>query len=531
MAYNEFAYFYDEFNGEADYDALYAHIHKELTAHGIADGILADLGCGTGELTLMLTQAGYDVIGIDRSEEMLSVLREKADELGLTGRLLLLRQDLLELDLYGTIRAAVSTFDTYSHIGPLDSFEKAIRKAAYFMEKGGVFLFDLNTPYKHREILAGQTFDIEAEDADCHWSNRYDEAAQRVDITIAPCWRSTALPWQGSLTARILALCAPTARAGSLRLSSNTHKRMKAMEQNHNMLRGISENGGIVFYGVDSTEIVRDMERLHKTSAVTTAALGRLLTAASMMGIMLKSTQDSVTLQIKGGGPAGRLLAVSDGTGNVKGYVEHPVVELPPRADGHLDVGTAVGKDGTLDVIRDLGMREPYIGQVPLTSGEIAEDVTTYFAISEQIPTVCALGVLVDKDLSVRCAGGFVVQLLPGATEEEIEHLEKNIKAMPSVTTMLEQGMSVRDMLELALQGFQPDILDSYHVTYKCDCSLERVEKMIRSLGKKEVEKMRDEDPVAEVNCQFCNKNYRVDLNDLLKNWPDIVENEGTKKV
>lgn len=303
------------------------------------------------------------------------------------------------------------------------------------------------------------------------------------------------------------------------------------MEQNHNMLRGISENGGIVFYGVDSTEIVRDMERLHKTSAVTTAALGRLLTAASMMGIMLKSTQDSVTLQIKGGGPAGRLLAVSDGTGNVKGYVEHPVVELPPRADGHLDVGTAVGKDGTLDVIRDLGMREPYIGQVPLTSGEIAEDVTTYFAISEQIPTVCALGVLVDKDLSVRCAGGFVVQLLPGATEEEIEHLEKNIKAMPGVTTMLEQGMSVRDMLELALQGFQPDILDSYHVTYKCDCSLERVEKMIRSLGKKEVEKMRDEDPIAEVNCQFCNKNYRVDLNDLLKNWPDIVENEGAKKV
>ena len=281
------------------------------------------------------------------------------------------------------------------------------------------------------------------------------------------------------------------------------------MEQNHNMLRGISEIGGIVFYGVDSTEIVREMERLHKTSAATTAALGRLLTAASMMGIMLKSTQDSVTLQIKGGGPAGRLLADSDGTGNVKGYVEHPVVELPPRADGHLNVGAAVGKDGTLDVIRDLGMREPYIGQVPLPSGEIAEDITPYFAISEQVPTVCALGVLVDKDLSVRCAGGFVVQLLPGASEEEI-------KAMPSVTTMLEEGKSVRDMLELALAGFAPDILDSYHVTYKCDCGLERVEKMIRSLGKKEVERMRDEAPVAEVHCQFCNKNYKVDLHDLL---------------
>ena len=302
------------------------------------------------------------------------------------------------------------------------------------------------------------------------------------------------------------------------------------MEQNHNMLRGISENGGIVFYGVDSTDIVREMERLHKTSAVTTAALGRLLTAASMMGIMLKSTRDSVTVQIKGGGPARRLLAVSDGTGNVKGYVEHPVVELPPREDGHLNVGAAVGKDGTLDVIRDLGMREPYIGQVPLTTGEIAEDITAYFAISEQVPTVCALGVLVNPDLTVRCAGGFIVQLLPGATEEEIDHLEKNIKAMPSVTAMLEQGMTVRNMLDLALEGFQPDILDSYHVAYRCDCSMERVEGMLHSLGKKEVEKLRDEDPVAEVNCQFCDKVYRVDLNELLKKWPASEEKTGLKK-
>lgn len=301
------------------------------------------------------------------------------------------------------------------------------------------------------------------------------------------------------------------------------------MEQNHNMLRGISENGGIVFYGVDSTEMVREMERLHKTSAVTTAALGRLLTATSMMGIMLKSTRDSVTVQVRGGGPAGRLLAVSDGTGNVKGYVEHPVVELSPREDGHLNVGAAVGRDGTLDVIRDLGMREPYIGQVPLTTGEIAEDITSYFAISEQIPTVCALGVLVDTDLSVRCAGGFIVQLLPGATEQEIDHLEKNIKAMPSVTAMLEQGMTVRNMLDLALEGFQPDILDIYHVAYHCDCSLERVEGMLHSLGKKEVEKLRDEDPVAEVNCQFCDKIYRVNLNELLEKWPSSDEKTDEK--
>ena len=181
MAYNEFAYFYDEFNGEADYDALYEQIRQELNAHDIRDGILADLGCGTGELTLMLTQAGYDMIGIDQSEEMLCVVRDKAEQLGLSGKLLLLQQDLLKLDLYGTIRGAVSTFDTFNHIPDLD---KAIANAGFFMEKGGVLLFDMNTPYKHRHILAGQTFDIEAEDADCHWSNRYDETAQRVDITI-----------------------------------------------------------------------------------------------------------------------------------------------------------------------------------------------------------------------------------------------------------------------------------------------------------------------------------------------------------
>ena len=185
MAYQEFAYFYDEFNGAADYDALFAYVTGELKAHGIQDGIVADFGCGTGELTLMLAQAGYDMIGIDVSEEMLSVLRDKADALGLPlTNPMLLCQDLLQLDLYGTIRAAVSTFDTYNHIGPLENFEKAIAKAAFFMEKDGVFIFDLNTPYKHQKILAGETFDIEAEDAECHWTNHFDAATGRVDITI-----------------------------------------------------------------------------------------------------------------------------------------------------------------------------------------------------------------------------------------------------------------------------------------------------------------------------------------------------------
>ena len=174
MAYHEFAWFYDEFNGEADYQALFAYIHGQLQANGVADGLLADLGCGTGDLTLMLSQAGYDVIGVDQSPEMLSVLREKADELGLSGRVLLLCQDILSLELYGTIRAAVSTFDTFNHIGPTPRFEQAVRQAAFFMEKGGVFLFDLNTPYKHEKVLGGNAYTIEAPDARCDWQNHCD---------------------------------------------------------------------------------------------------------------------------------------------------------------------------------------------------------------------------------------------------------------------------------------------------------------------------------------------------------------------
>ncbi len=181
MAYNEFAYFYDEFNGEADYEALYARIKVQLDAHGITGGILADLGCGTGELTLMLAQAGYDMIGIDQSEEMLCVVRDKAEQLGLSGGLLLLQQDLCALDLYGTIRGAVSTFDTLNHIPDLD---KAIANAAFFMEKGGVFLFDMNTPYKHQAVLGENVFTFEEEDARCVWRNHYDPDARRVTITV-----------------------------------------------------------------------------------------------------------------------------------------------------------------------------------------------------------------------------------------------------------------------------------------------------------------------------------------------------------
>lgn len=289
-------------------------------------------------------------------------------------------------------------------------------------------------------------------------------------------------------------------------------------ENKPNMIRGLSANGGVIFCGVDSTAIVQESEKLHHTSATCSAALGRLLTAASMMGMMMKNTDDSLTLRIQGGGAAGTLIAVSDGLGIVRGCITNPQADLPPRADGHLDVGGIVGVDGVLTVIRDNPeMKEPYIGQIPLSSGEIAEDVTSYFAVSEQVPTVCALGVLVDTDLTVRCAGGYLVQLLPGATEAEISRLESNIKAMPSVTHLLEQGKTPEDMMQLALAGFEPNILDEHAVCYRCNCSRERTERMLFSLGRRELEKMRDEKEDCEVVCHFCNRKYHFDLNTLLQ--------------
>ena len=287
-----------------------------------------------------------------------------------------------------------------------------------------------------------------------------------------------------------------------------------------NLIRGLSENSGVVFCGVDSTQIVRKAEKLHTTSATCSAALGRLLTGAALMGSMLKDDRDKITLRVSGDGPAGVVIACTDGTGNVKGCIDNPLVELPAKPNGHLDVGGAVGKDGVLTVIRDNSLqKEPTVGQVPLVSGEIAEDLTAYYAYSEQVPTVMALGVLVDKDLSILCAGGFMVQLLPGATDAEIDQLEKNIAAMPSVTTMLHEGKTPEDMMQLALAGFEPNVLDERDVHYQCDCSAERTKEMLFSLGRKELVKMRDEDPNCEVVCHFCHSKYQYDLNDLIAEY------------
>lgn len=283
------------------------------------------------------------------------------------------------------------------------------------------------------------------------------------------------------------------------------------------LIRAISENGGAVVSILDSTDIVAEVERLHHPSAVVSAALGRLVTGAVLMAATLKNDEDALTLRVKGDGPAGLLLAVADGRGNVKGYVENPIVELPPRADGKLDVGGAVGREGTLTVIKNIGLKEPYVGQVPLVSGEIAEDLTSYYATSEQIPTVCALGVLVERDLTIKKAGGYLLQLLPGATEQEISMLEQNVSRMKSMTELLCDGKTPYEIAEAVLEGFSPNVLDESEVQYHCDCSRDRVERAYMSLGQEELRKIAAEQETVELKCQFCNKAYHFRAADYVK--------------
>ena len=264
----------------------------------------------------------------------------------------------------------------------------------------------------------------------------------------------------------------------------------------------------------DTTDIVATAQKIHGTSKVTSAALGRLLTGASFMGQMLKEEKGTITLRINGGGPCGSVIAVADSLGNVKGYVMDPSVELPLKENGKLDVGGAVGTDGYLTVMKDFGTGDPYTGQVPIVSGEIAEDITSYYAISEQIPTVCALGVLVNPDKSIACAGGFLIQLLPAADDDTITMVEECLNKLKPVTTMLAENMTPEDICREVLKPFNMEILDEFDIAFKCDCSRKKVERALISTGFEELEDM-SKDPITSVSCQFCTTKYDFTSEDI----------------
>ena len=287
------------------------------------------------------------------------------------------------------------------------------------------------------------------------------------------------------------------------------------------IVRAISTDGMVQAAAICSRDLTERARQIHKTLPVATAALGRTLAAASMMCNAQKSDGASLTLQFKGGGPLGTVLAVSDNEGNVRGYVTNPHVDIPLRKDGKLDVGTAVGHEGTLTVIKDLHMKEPYVGTIDLLGGEIAEDVAGYFVESEQIPTACALGVLVDRDQSVKAAGGYLIQLMPGAAEDTIAKVEGGIMAAGAVSAILEKNDDPEAMLRTVMSDFDLKILETCPVEYRCYCSRERVERALISLGRTELEQMLSEQGGCQLTCQFCDAVYEFtaeDIQRLLKN-------------
>ena len=275
------------------------------------------------------------------------------------------------------------------------------------------------------------------------------------------------------------------------------------------IVRTLSEDGSVLCSAIDSTDMVRELQKLHKCTPVVTAALGRMVTAGSIMGAMLKSDGDTLTLRVNGGGPAGTLMVVADNWGNVKCCAGDDQVNIPLREDGGLDVAGCVGRDGFLTVVKDMGLKEPYVGQIPLVSGNIAEDITAYYSISEQIPTVCALGIVFNDDATVKAAGGYMVQLVPPVMDTAVDVIERNLGNMESISAMLAKGMQPEHYAMMALEGLNAD--------YHCDCSRERTERVLISMGREEIEKLAAEEEKTEVCCHFCNKKYEFSTDEMLE--------------
>ena len=498
--YKDFAFVYDELMNEVDYNGWVKYIEDIIKNENAQVQNILELACGTGNLTIPLTKKNYDIAGIDISEEMLSVAREKAEKEGV--ELVLLQQDIAELDFdVPNLDCILCACDGFNYLTYDDELESVFEKSYELLKDDGVFIFDISSYYKLSTILGNNMYGENREDVAYMWQNYFDSEENVVEMELAFFIKE---------------------EDGRFTRFEEVHQQRAYTEKE--VLKMLKKAGftNVKTYGDFTFEDPKEeARRLHETSKVATAALGRTLTATSMMGLMMKNKGDKLSVIIKGGGPIGTILTTSDVNGIVKGYVSNPKVEVPDYENGKLNVAAAVGTNGVVKVIKDLGLREPYNGAYPLVSGEIAEDFTHYFAVSEQTPSVVALGVL-TTETHVECAGGLIVQLMPDATEETISQLEKNIQNLKSITTMLSEGKTPEDMLDIVLEGLQPRILDKIDVKFECECCKDKVQEALVAIGKTALSQIIEEDKQAEVGCQFCNSKYMYNEEELLNILKDM---------
>ncbi|WDC83555.1 Hsp33 family molecular chaperone HslO [Caloramator sp. mosi_1] len=281
------------------------------------------------------------------------------------------------------------------------------------------------------------------------------------------------------------------------------------------LVRATASNGDIRLFAAITTDIVEKARQIHNLSPTASAALGRLLTAGSIMGAMLKGEKDTLTLSMNGKGPAGNLVVVANSKGNVKGYITNPHVDLPLNEKGKLNVGAAIGKEGFLNVVKDMGLRDPYVGSVPIYTGEVGDDIAYYFTVSEQVPSAVALGVLVDTDISIKSAGGLVIQMMPGANELLADIITFRLQEIPPLSTLIAEGKTCEDILNLLFDDMDLKIHEEIDIAYECDCSRQRVEKALIALGKDELERLKEEEELMQVECHFCDRRYQFTREDI----------------
>ena len=539
MAYGEFAKIYDELiNEDINYDSMVVRLKELIDKYQSNPVDYLDLACGTGNIGVRMAKYFKSTYAVDLSEDMLREAFDKFKAERIKAKIIC--QDMRELSLNHKFDVITCVLDSTNYLIEDGDLEKYFSGVYEHLKDGGLFIFDINSFYKLTNILGNNIYTYSSEDVFYTWENTIEDNVVNMFLTFFVKEKNELYErfeeehferaYEESEIEEVLKQVGFTllgkfdgynrdeVQQESERILYVVGKNMEDSMKDK-IIRATAKDGMVRIIGGITTTMVNDGTSVHECTPLASAALGRMLTAAALMGRTLKSDDEVVTIKINGGGIAKGVTVTGYQNASVKGFIGNPYIELPLNSKGKLDVGGAIGKDGLLYVIKDLGLKEPYVGQVPIQTGEIAEDLTYYFTVSEQTPSAVSLGVLVDKDYSIKAAGGFVIQMMPGADPLLADLLMYRLEEIPSITTMISEGKTIEEILEFIFDGMDLKILDEVEPKYVCDCSRERIEKALISIGEKDLREIYEEGKEEEVVCHFCNRKYKFtneDIKDLL---------------